>query len=409
MNIRHTPQLAMLMLCAGGVYADDILNLQGVSGEIGYQYRTIETEHYSMNANHLQGTINTRGYLWQPWFVTARAGVTIAYHESDSDNNSSEQQLYSGHLNLTALPLSRFPLNLYVSRSDNYLENSPSTIAALSSGTASLDQHHTTTQISLLQKYLGKRTRTELFYNSTETEIDERNADTHSFGVSHNYGILHHRFNFKTTASESSSDDGIITNTTTALATHRYSNSSRLAINTEVSSTESDYSRINTQGAESYQTTTTVSQANSNLNFYSENRKLHTNASLRFIDFKQHGSSNNALLDTYSKSTHAAIHNSYRFNDYVSGTLGGTTSTTENASSTVRQSSQKAALSARTPRYQVWSHDYGLNGSTGVNYTQNDGVKNRHVSASAGHGANRQFSLARIPYFFHGDYIVGAT
>lgn len=394
MRTRTAPQLFLLMYFTSAASAD-IINLQGISGEIGYQYSNLEAAGSSMHANRYQGNLNAKGYLWQPWFITTNAGLIVAMDDSENNGNTHANQLYAGNIDVTALPLSLYPFNLHVSRTDSYLESSPENVTALASGDVSLSDHQTTNELSVVQRFMGKRSRTELLYNTSDTTTDTHDDNSELYGITHHVGYMHHSFDLSANSSDSSNSDGIANEGTSARASYRYRPSDHFDIHTEASSTASQYSRIIPLAAESYIADTNINQVLTTLNFRSTDRKLHSNANIRYIDFDQQAINNNVSSDTFSTSTHANIYNNYDFTQYISGSLGGGASTTKNEAGEANSSNQNLALTAHTPIYNLLSHDYSANSTVGTSYTHDDNASDRLSSASFGHSAQKSININR--------------
>jgi hypothetical protein len=392
--MKTAPQLLLLM-CYTSAASADILNFQGISGEIGYQYSSLEADQNSMHGNRYEGSINTKGYLWQPWFITSSAGLIIALDDSESNNGANSNQLYAGNLNLNALPLSLYPFNLHLAHGDSYLQSSPDNIAAIASGTASLSDHQTTDQLSVVQSILGKRSRTDFLYNTTDTSTSTRDDNSVSYGMTNHINNIHHSFDFSANASETESNEGIASNGGSARAAHRYRASDRFDIYSEATSSSSQYSRILPLAAESFIADTNINQAFTSLNYRSTDHKLNSNASLRYLDFKQEAVSNNVPVDSFTTSTQFLINNNYNFTDYISGSLGGGASTTSSESGDTENTNGNIGVSMHTPIFNLLDHDYSANNSISTSFTQSADSHEQITSGSIGHNIQKSISIAR--------------
>jgi hypothetical protein len=369
--------------------------MQGVSGEIGYQYSNLEADGNSMHANRYEGRVNAKGYLWQPWFITSSAGLIIALNDTDNNGNTNSNQLYAGNISFNALPLSLYPLNLNISRTDSYLESSPDNVAALASGSASLSDHQTTDQLSVLQRIIGKRSHTNLLYNTSETTTNTHEDNSLSYGMTHHQSYIHHSFDLSANVSESDNSEGIANDGESARATYRYKPSDRFDIYTEATASISQYNRTVPLAAESFSADTNINQAFTALNYRSTDRKFHSNASIRYVEFEQQAINNSVTTDTFSTSSHANIYNHYDFTNYISGSLGGGASSTSSESGDSSSSNQNVGLAAHTPIFNLLSHDYSANSSVGVSYTQNNDTSDQITSASLGHNLQKAIGINR--------------
>ncbi len=100
-----------------------------LSGSISYGYgynKTLggsESEAQSITAN-----IGTNGYIWQPWFIQAGAGLSFIFTRSNSSTSraSSSGRSIGGSLYLNVFPVSRFPFSLTVSHENGRFDSGES-------------------------------------------------------------------------------------------------------------------------------------------------------------------------------------------------------------------------------------------------------------------------------------------
>ncbi len=121
-------QLAAYGLLLGLVTACDsnpMTNLPPIqaSGSVGNTFRTREVADQPREfINQVSGTANASSYIWQPWFATARAGATVGYEKGTGGTTESDSLVVSGDVNLSILPLSRYPATISYSRTDSRAE-----------------------------------------------------------------------------------------------------------------------------------------------------------------------------------------------------------------------------------------------------------------------------------------------
>ena len=129
--------------------ADD--DMTDLSGSLGYTYRSLSSSSDGDTvSNQLRGTINGRSYLWQPWFATADASLTMTQDGTEfSDSSTNETTIVTGDLNLNVLPRSRTPFQLSYRASDSRID----VTTAASPLTTLGDKEYTSTRLGLKQSY----------------------------------------------------------------------------------------------------------------------------------------------------------------------------------------------------------------------------------------------------------------
>lgn len=94
------------------------------TGSVGHTFRTIETPERSREySNQTQGRLQARSYIWQPWFITAETGGTVAYENTvGGEAAKGDSLIASGNASLGILPLSRYPVTLSYAHTDSRTE-----------------------------------------------------------------------------------------------------------------------------------------------------------------------------------------------------------------------------------------------------------------------------------------------
>lgn len=151
-----------------------------VSGSLSYSYGYIKSERGGeAEAQSITANIFGSAFIWQPWFITTNAGLSIGFSRSDSSTSEgASAQSAAGHVGFNVFPASRFPFSLIISHSDSRIENQ-SVLQTLAS------TNYTSTQILAHQAY---KARGGYLYNLSyshsqfesgdlETTNDSVNAD----------------------------------------------------------------------------------------------------------------------------------------------------------------------------------------------------------------------------------------
>ncbi len=107
-----------VVLAAPSASAYDFVKPLDFYGAVGYDYSSVASEGGgSAEGTRVLGSLNARGFLWQPWLATAEGGGTVSFNTNNAPAASSQVDLLSGHFGLNVLPRSRFPFRL------NYLQS----------------------------------------------------------------------------------------------------------------------------------------------------------------------------------------------------------------------------------------------------------------------------------------------
>lgn len=69
--------------------------------------------------NVVNSSLRADSYIWQPWFITAGAGGTVAYEVNKGGLNDSDGLVFSGDARLGILPVSHYPTELGYSHTDS--------------------------------------------------------------------------------------------------------------------------------------------------------------------------------------------------------------------------------------------------------------------------------------------------
>ncbi len=116
-------KLGYALALLAGIYVGGAQAAQAplnVYGDVGYFYTLSEADGGAQTENtYLIGSLNASAYLWKPWFATFDGGGTISTSSNRTNVVETNTEVLSSRLNLEFLPLSRFPLRLSYTSSDN--------------------------------------------------------------------------------------------------------------------------------------------------------------------------------------------------------------------------------------------------------------------------------------------------
>ncbi len=98
-----------------------------VSGHLGYSYRSFDSDSTEATSNQLIGGLRAHTYIWQPWFATFDAGLTLSADDSETDDgttsSSTTSKVMTGDALLNLLPESRTPFRLLYQATDSRVDD----------------------------------------------------------------------------------------------------------------------------------------------------------------------------------------------------------------------------------------------------------------------------------------------
>ena len=123
-NLMHSRKLPLLGLVLATVSGCDTAMVElppiAVSGSLGNTVRTrdigSQPREYS---EQVTASLHGNSYIWQPWFMTARAGATLGFETTSGGVRDGDTLIASGEIDLGILPLSKYPATINYSRTDS--------------------------------------------------------------------------------------------------------------------------------------------------------------------------------------------------------------------------------------------------------------------------------------------------
>ncbi|MDH5573624.1 MAG: hypothetical protein OEY89_17805, partial [Gammaproteobacteria bacterium] len=91
------------------------------TGDVTYEHRIENVaEGHDRERKLAMLNLDAGSYIWQPWFLTANAGIGLAYNTVDTETaGDTTGEIITGNTNFMFLPMSRFPLELHLERQDS--------------------------------------------------------------------------------------------------------------------------------------------------------------------------------------------------------------------------------------------------------------------------------------------------
>ena len=161
------------VLAAPGYASAELLSTSDWWGSIGLAYQNYTDEvQASEIKSQFMADVNGKYYIWQPWFISGKMRViTSADTTSNSGGAERKNTSLGGELSATVLPLSKFPLAMGYSKSENVIaiDNGPAS-GVSGGGLLQVGQTISATNYYLIQQYLENRYRISLGYDVSENE-----------------------------------------------------------------------------------------------------------------------------------------------------------------------------------------------------------------------------------------------
>ncbi len=229
-------------------------------GDVGYFYTLSEADGGAQTENtYLIGSLNLNSYLWRPWFATFDGGGTISTSSNRTRAVETNTEVLSSRFNLELLPLSRFPLRLSYTSSDNSVDR-----LSKDGAIADFGQSFRTRDFLAKQSFIGRSgKRLDAWYN-----WKIRGSDNFGEMEDTNYGLKYdsrsRTQNFYASAIRQvqgrSLIDSVSTNTRLDL-THNYFPTSEFYIKSLLNQTRVDNEMQVGNGSFFQQSTTDITQA----------------------------------------------------------------------------------------------------------------------------------------------------
>ncbi len=92
-------------------------------GELGYDFISTRYDTAGNTTEHLGLLkLNAGGYLYQPWLATLNGGIGFFFRQKQADDTGSTGDNIFGNANLRLFPKSRFPLEVFVEKTNSRTE-----------------------------------------------------------------------------------------------------------------------------------------------------------------------------------------------------------------------------------------------------------------------------------------------
>lgn len=372
---------------------------KGTSGELGYSYRlSRDNSGNSLTNQMVTGRITTDGYIWQPWFVTAGISLSVTQDRASSENGTaSDSNFLTGELNVTALPMSRFPFSVRYSANDSRVDSSSANDNPLLSQSLARQFHRTNLQVS--QGYYGELYRLNFRYNSDETKSDLGEFYRQE-GYAADYALRGRKQNLTANAlfqtQENNQNSNVSDNTVVAI-NHNYYPSSSTTLDTVASHVKSNNFYTSAFAGLTQQLTSNIDQASTTVGWRSESNALRVNGGLRVHHMDYMTDNGLAVTSLNNDGLSSSVGASYQFSERLSGSLSGQYSEIrnqlENDTALQRSFGEAAQLSYSSARSEYYGYDYGWNSALSGTVQQSGESKSSAAGLTLGHGAGRSWRL----------------
>ena len=354
----------------------------GGSITYGYGYVSASTESERMQ---LLGTVNATGYVWQPWFATTSASLSLGLINTETTISSSDSSTATGSVVFSIFPYSRFPFSLTYTRSDSRTAS----FSDLTQLTGSI--YNQLSRLSLRQSYSGRDgSLSALWYYRSDFSSPLVSSLTESYGLTHQVQSAPNTVTLAAnyTASESS-ESNLKPNSLALSLYHVYTPNPASGVTNIVTYLDAD-SGVGASGS-------SVSQGSSTFYWRPEHRALSVSGGVRVSKSESDSSPGRRSLDTN-------IGVNYRITRRASVRAGVSVGTAESSNAQSLSSSQSLGVSYASNRYPLgagFDWQWQTSGSLGNTASQTDvsGVKEtrsvRSFGSGLSHSLGGQWALGR--------------
>ncbi len=333
----------------------------------------------------LLGSVNASGYIWQPWFASTSATLSLGLSSTETTISSSDSSTATGSLAFSIFPYSRFPFSLNYTRSDSRTAS----FSDLTQLTGSL--YNQLSRLSLRQSYSARDgSLSALWYYRSDFSGPLASSLTESYGLTHQMQSAPNTVTLTAnyTASENSESDIKPTSLTLSLY-HVYTPNPASGVTNLLTYLDAD-SGVGTSGS-------SVSQGSSTFYWRPEHRALSVSGGVRVSKSESDGSAGRKSLDTN-------IGVNYRITRRASVRAGVSVGTAESGDVQSLSSSQSLGISYASSRHPLGAGldwQWQASGSAGNTTSQTDvsGVKEtssvRSYGSGLSHSLGGQWALGR--------------
>ncbi len=380
---------ALLVLPAAGAEAgfSSFLPLNwGGSLTYGYNYVAASTASERMQ---LLGTVNASGYVWQPWFATTSATLSVGLTNTETTTTSNNANSTTGTFTFSVFPRSRFPFSLNYTRTDSRTA-SFSDLTQLTGGT-----YFQISRLSLRQVYRARGgSLSNLWYYRSDFSGSITSSLTQTFGGTYQVNSAPNSLSLSAnyTSSESSANQAKPSATVLAL-NHTYTPSPDTGVTNLLTFLTTDSGDGSSESD--------VAQGSSSFHWRPEHRALNVSGGVRAAKTESRTGSGGS---TERRSLDTNLGLNYRITRRTYVVAGVTVGTADSDDTQVLTSSQTLGLSYSSFRYPLgggidWM--WQATGSTGNTLSRTDTLGEtssdsiRTVGGGLMHNFNGQWALGR--------------
>ena len=345
-----------------------------------YGYVSAATESERMQ---LRGTVNAMGYVWQPWFATTSAALSLGLTNSETTTSSNSSNTTTGTFSFNVFPYSRFPFSVSYSRSDSRTAS----FSDLTQLSGSL--YYQLSRLSLRQVYTSRGGGlSTLWYYRSDFSGTLASSLTETYGLLYQVQSAPNTLTLATSYTASESSESRFRPTSLALSlNHIYTPNPASGVTNLLTYLDTD-SGDGVSGS-------SVTQGASTFYWRPEHRALSVSGGVRASKSESNSSSGRRSFDTN-------IGVNYRITRRASIRAGVSVGTAESGNSQSLTSSQSLGISYASHRYPLgagFDWQWQTSGSAGNTLSQSDssGVKKtssvRSFGGGLGHSLGGQWAL----------------
>jgi len=370
-----------ILVCSETSFALPMIPM-AFNGSLGYTYSYIKSDQAESETSSITANVSGAGFVWQPWFITLGVGLSVGFAESNSNTGSggTSTSTYSGNIQFTVFPQSRFPFVMSLSRTDSQLENTGAVF--------NTDDHYVNYRIFMSQTYYGATGYVaRLSYDHNAFESDRSDSSSDSVSASFRARESRHRYsvNANYTTSERS-NSSLKPNTELLEFRHNYSSGPDMGVSSLASYTRNDSGVGGGIGV--FQN----AQANSTFSWRPIDRPYTLSGGARV-------STSDSGSGIQTNSLAANIGSSVRVTRSLRVLALASISATDSDTVQTVNSTQSISGNYSSQQYFVGSFSWNWNGSAGFNnsFTSIDDESKsiQNLATSLGQTLNRSWSIGR--------------
>ncbi len=342
----------------------------------GYGYVSAASESEQMQ---LRGTVNAAGYVWQPWFATTSATLSLGLTNTQSTTSRSDSRTTTGAFTFNVFPHSRFPFSLVYTRSDSRT----AAFSDLSQLTGSV--YYRLSRWSLRQSYTSRTgALSALWYYRSDLSGLTGSSLSESYGITHQVRSAPNTLSLAANFTTSKSSESRSKPKSSSLSlNHIYTPGPETGVTNLLTYVETD-AGDGVSGA-------TITQGSSSFYWRPEHRALSVSGGVRASKSEPAGSGSGR------RSLNSNIGANYRITRRASVRAGLTIGTAESDTSQSLTSSQSVGASYASHRYPLgagldWM--WQASGSAGNSFSRTDSLGVKETSSVRSLGGGLSHSLA---------------